>query len=150
MQVLAPLNMFLKAAFNGYQYGEGCEPKCIGDNYGSYQVLSSEVPRAVYVWFFIPEKPEGDGGYIHPLPLQIMVAGKGAREAGLSSRSRCQAATLLLITSLCSSTHIVTPAYHHRTLGTRRRRPHAVEHRALVVQRPVLRQHPVTHHSLEQ
>lgn len=77
MQVLAPLNLFLKAAFNGYQYGEGCEPKCIGDNYGSYQYLSPEVPRGIYVWFFIPEKDVGDGGYIHPLPLQILVAGSG-------------------------------------------------------------------------
>lgn len=77
MQVLPALNLFLKAAFNGYQYGEGCEPKCIGDNYGSYQYLSSEVPRGIYVWFFIPEKEVGDGGYIHPLPLQILVAGSG-------------------------------------------------------------------------
>lgn len=30
MEVLPALNLFLKAAFNGYQYGEGCEPKCIG------------------------------------------------------------------------------------------------------------------------
>jgi hypothetical protein len=77
MQVLPALNLFLKAAFNGYQYGEGCEPKCIGDNYGSYQYLSNDVPRGIYVWFFIPEKEVGDGGYIHPLPLQILVAGSG-------------------------------------------------------------------------
>jgi hypothetical protein len=39
MQVLPTLNLFLKAAFNGYQYGEGCEPKCIGDNYGGLNPL---------------------------------------------------------------------------------------------------------------
>jgi hypothetical protein len=29
------------------------------------------------VWFFIPEKDVGDGGYIHPLPLQVLVSGEG-------------------------------------------------------------------------
>lgn len=81
MGVLQPLNLFLKAAFNGYQYGDGCEPKCIGDNYGSYQYLSKDVPRAIYVWFFIPEKDVGDGGYIHPLPLQVLVSGTGEEGA---------------------------------------------------------------------
>eukprot|EP00878_Enallax_costatus_P007873 GHUV01008238.1.p1 GENE.GHUV01008238.1~~GHUV01008238.1.p1 ORF type:complete len:438 (+),score=96.12 GHUV01008238.1:182-1495(+) len=77
MKVLQPLNQFLKAAFGGYSYGDGCEPKCIGDNYGSYQWLSDKVPRAIYVWFFMPEAAEVDGGYIHPLPLQILVSGTG-------------------------------------------------------------------------
>lgn len=76
MKVYEPLNLFLKAAFNGYSYGENCEPKCIGDNYGAYQYLNDDVQRGIYIWFFMPEKAEGDGGYIHPLPLQILVAGK--------------------------------------------------------------------------
>lgn len=79
MKVFQPLNQFVKAAFNGYAYGDGCEPKCIGDNYGSYQYLNDNVQRGVYVWFFMPESAEGDGGYTHPLPLQILVAGKGER-----------------------------------------------------------------------
>jgi hypothetical protein len=37
------------------------------------------VPRGIYVWFFIPERDVGDGGYIHPLPLQILVAGSGEK-----------------------------------------------------------------------
>lgn len=77
MGMLQPLNKFLKAAFDGYSYGEGCEPKCIGDNYGAYQWLSDKVPRAIYIWFFMPETEQGDGGYIHPLPLQILVSGTG-------------------------------------------------------------------------
>jgi hypothetical protein len=97
MQVVPALNLFLKAAFNGYQYGEGCEPKCIGDNYGAFQHLSSDIPRAVYVWFFIPERAEGDGGYIHPLPLQVMVAGRGAVVGGW--RGRC---VLGLARALCA------------------------------------------------
>jgi hypothetical protein len=89
MQVLPALNLFLKAAFNGYQYGEGCEPKCIGDNYGSYQYLSTDVPRGIYVWFFIPEKETGDGGYIHPLPLQILVAGSGEGVLDVAGYKTC-------------------------------------------------------------
>jgi hypothetical protein len=37
------------------------------------------VPRGIYVWFFIPERDVGDGGYIHPLPLQVLVAGSGEK-----------------------------------------------------------------------
>uniref|UniRef100_A0A383VT45 Amine oxidase n=1 Tax=Tetradesmus obliquus TaxID=3088 RepID=A0A383VT45_TETOB len=76
MKVYEQLNLFLKAAFNGYSYGESCEPKCIGDNYGAYQWLSDDIQRAIYIWFFMPEAAEGDGGYIHPLPLQVLAAGR--------------------------------------------------------------------------
>lgn len=89
MKVMQPLNEFLKAAFNGYTYGQGCEPKCIGDNYGAYQWLSEKNPRGIYIWFFMPETAEGDGGYIHPLPLQILVSGTGELSGRLRSSVTC-------------------------------------------------------------
>eukprot|EP00882_Tetradesmus_deserticola_P006545 GHRQ01006887.1.p1 GENE.GHRQ01006887.1~~GHRQ01006887.1.p1 ORF type:complete len:732 (+),score=281.45 GHRQ01006887.1:152-2347(+) len=76
MKVYQQLNAFIGAAFPGYSYGEGCEPKCIGDNYGAYQYLNDDIQRAIYVWFFMPQSLEGDGAYIHPLPLQVLAAGK--------------------------------------------------------------------------
>jgi hypothetical protein len=88
MQVYEPLNMFFKAAFNGYTYGQTCAPKCIGDNYGTFQYLNNDIQRAIYIWFFMPEADAGDGGYTHPLPLQILVAGKG-RQCGTSQCSSC-------------------------------------------------------------
>uniref|UniRef100_A0A383WJJ4 Amine oxidase n=1 Tax=Tetradesmus obliquus TaxID=3088 RepID=A0A383WJJ4_TETOB len=75
-KVYEQLNAFIGAAFPGYSYGESCEPKCIGDNYGAYQWLSDDIQRAIYIWFFMPEAAEGDGGYIHPLPLQVLAAGR--------------------------------------------------------------------------
>jgi hypothetical protein len=76
VKVYEQLNAFIGAAFPGYSYGENCEPKCIGDNYGAYQYLNDDIQRAIYIWFFMPEAAEGDGGYIHPLPLQVLAAGK--------------------------------------------------------------------------
>jgi hypothetical protein len=85
MKVYEQLNLFLKAAFNGYSYGENCEPKCIGDNYGAYQWLNDDIQRAIYIWFFMPEAAEGDGGYIHPLPLQVLAAGRSEYPATSAS-----------------------------------------------------------------
>lgn len=101
-QVRQPLNLFLKAAFNGYSYGEGCEPKCIGDNYGAYQYLNNKIQRAIYVWFFMPQRMEGDGGYIHPLPLQILVAGEGAA-GGRAVLCGCVAAARAASLTACAT-----------------------------------------------
>eukprot|EP00775_Hariotina_reticulata_P012327 gene12327-12462_t len=44
---------------------------------GGFQYLNDDIQRAVYVWFS-PDLGKGDGEYAHPLPLQILVAGKGS------------------------------------------------------------------------
>ena len=70
------LKTFLWEAFSGV-YGEGCEPNCIYDNYANIGFLSEEVPRAIWLWFVKPHAMQGDGNFLHPVPLQVMIAQQG-------------------------------------------------------------------------
>lgn len=71
------LKTFLWEAF-GAAYGDGCEPNCIYDNYANIGYLSPEVPRALWLWFVKPIEMQGDGNFLHPLPLQVAIAQNGA------------------------------------------------------------------------
>jgi hypothetical protein len=69
-------------------YGEDCEPNCVYDNYANVGYLSPEIPRALWLWFVRPAQPNGDGNFLHPLPLQVAIAQHGdgrrrGREGGL-------------------------------------------------------------------
>lgn len=71
------LKTFYLEAF-GARYGEGCEPNCMYDNYATVGYLSPDVPRAVWLWFVRPLEMQGDGNFLHPLPLQVAIAQQGA------------------------------------------------------------------------
>jgi len=76
------LKTFMWEAF-GARYGEGCEPNCIYDNYANIGFFSPEVPRALWIWFVKPVAMQGDGNFLHPIPLQVAIAqnGEGPRAA---------------------------------------------------------------------
>ncbi|GBF94703.1 amiloride-sensitive amine oxidase [Raphidocelis subcapitata] len=70
------LKTFFREAFD-VGYGENCEPNCAYDNYANVGYLSPEIPRALWLWFVRPTQPNGDGNFLHPLPLQVAIAQQG-------------------------------------------------------------------------
>lgn len=70
------LKTFLMEAL-GVAYGDGCEPNCMYDNYATVGYLSPEIPRALWLWFVRPMQMSGDGNFLHPLPLQVMISQVG-------------------------------------------------------------------------
>jgi hypothetical protein len=43
----------------------------------SSQFFSEAMPRGAYLQFYWNDSPANDGNYIHPIPLQMLVAAKG-------------------------------------------------------------------------
>lgn len=41
------------------------------------QFFSEVMPRGAYLQFYWNDSPVNDGNYIHPIPLQMLVAAKG-------------------------------------------------------------------------
>jgi hypothetical protein len=41
------------------------------------QHFGDHMPRGAYLQFYWNDSPVNDGNYIHPIPLQMLVAGKG-------------------------------------------------------------------------
>jgi hypothetical protein len=79
--LLAKLTATLKTFFSealDAAYGDGCEPRCMYDNYANVGYLSPEVPRALWLWFVRPAAMTGDGNFLHPVPLQVAIAQNGA------------------------------------------------------------------------
>jgi hypothetical protein len=41
------------------------------------QHFGDHMPRGAYLQFYWNDSPVNDGNYIHPIPLQMLVAGRG-------------------------------------------------------------------------